>query len=79
MTKVTIQSSIGSNGMIIELPLGTGTWGQLKTILTQKGVQHEEMKALIGGQRQALESDDDLIPAIDFTLFLVPMKTKSGN
>jgi hypothetical protein len=79
MAKVKIYTTRGINGQEIEIPMGTTTWGQLKIVLDQNNVEYDDMKALISGTNQILINDNDIIPALDFSLFFVQEKTKSGN
>lgn len=78
MAKVKIYTTRGINGQEIEIPMGTTTWGQLKGVLDKNNVAYSDMKALISGTNQVLTNDDDIIPAVDFSLFFVQEKTKSG-
>jgi hypothetical protein len=75
MKKVLIYSTTGSNGKIVETE--AAEWGDLQTSLTEAGVSFDGMKAILDS-RVTLESSRAQLPTSDFTLFLMPLKTKSG-
>lgn len=63
------------------------TWGQLKLVLSSEGIDLENTKAIVGENLVTLESEDAKLPVGlsagdeangDFTLFLTPVKVKSG-
>lgn len=63
------------------------TWGALKLVLEAEGIDLNNTKALVGGSQVTLESEDAKLPVGvngadatngDFTLFLTPVKVKSG-
>jgi hypothetical protein len=75
MKKVLIYSTTGSNGKIVETE--ATEWAGLQTSLLAAGVSFEGMKAILDS-RVTLESSRAQLPTGDFTLFLMPLKTKSG-
>lgn len=88
MTKriVTIYSTQGSKDKQIESE--ATTWGELQRELEQAGVTYEGMKAIVGESEVTLESAEAQLPVgltvgdqttNDFTLFLTPVKVKSGS
>lgn len=76
MSKVTIYSPAGKNANQVELE--GNTWKDLQKVLTKSNVSYSGMKAVIGENKHTLESENALLPDGDFTLFLMPIKTKSG-
>lgn len=53
-------------------------WGGLQQELRRNGISYKGMKSVIGETKHTLEVDSAGIPQTDFTLFLMPVKTKSG-
>lgn len=74
--KVTIYSPAGKNAK--QLEVSGGTWKELQRVLSTNNVSYSGMKAVIGENRLTMESDNAVLPDGDFTLFLMPIKTKSG-
>lgn len=74
--KVTIYSTAGINGNVVDLLSTVTTYGQLKTAIgnsypwSTSNVADESEKEYI--------SDSDTIPSEDFCLFVYPRQTKSG-
>jgi hypothetical protein len=76
MRTITIYSTSGQDGKIISS--NAKTWGELQGVLTENGVSHKNMKAVIGENRHTLEVANAELPSDKFTLFLMPIKVKSG-
>lgn len=76
MSKVTIYSPAGKNANQVELE--GNTWKDLQKVLSKNNVSYSGMKAVIGENKHTLESENAILPDGDFTLFLMPIKTKSG-
>lgn len=74
--KVTVFSTLGKNAQ--EFTTGATTWGELQSNLKEMSIQYSGMKAVIGENKHTLESDKALLPTEQFTLYLMPVKTKSG-
>ena len=77
MKKVTVYTSNLGNGKTIET--SATTFGALQTDLNSAGVSIENMRAVIGETKVTLEHPDAALPEGDFKIFLLPIKTKSGN
>lgn len=78
MKKVLIYSTaIGTNKTI---ETEATTFGELLKDLSKNDVAfiEDSMKAIVGQTRVTLESSNAVLPTEDFTLFLMPVKTKSG-
>lgn len=79
MRVVTLYSTAGKQGAN---PLNSeaGTWGQLKKEIQRmnNAPSLSNMKAVIGETNLTVEHDEAVLPEGDFTLFLMPIKTKSG-
>jgi hypothetical protein len=75
-TKVTVFSTGGKTG--IDINTEATTWKQLKQELSKVGVSTSGMKAVVGQSKVSLEHEDAQIPQQDFTLFMLPVQTKSG-
>lgn len=84
--KVTIFSTKGKKRTTVES--NAQTWGDLKKDLTTAEVETSGMKAIIGENQVTLESSGAVLPkgldikgtiTDDFTLFLTPIKVKSGG
>lgn len=54
------------------------TWGELQRDLLKASINYSGMKTVIGETKLTLEADAAVLPDYDFTLFLMPVKTKSG-
>lgn len=54
------------------------TFGELKKQLSEKSVNYQNMKAIIGENQEELTEDSQLLLETDFTLFLTPVAVKSG-
>lgn len=55
------------------------SWKELKKSLDEARITYANMKAVIGETQLTVESDDAQLPAEAFTLFLMPVKVKSGS
>lgn len=77
MKKVTVYSSNLGNGKTIET--SATTFGALQTDLNSDGIYTDNMRAVIGETKVTLEHPDAALPEGDFKIFLLPIKTKSGN
>ena len=77
MRKITVYSTIGKGAKFLETDVVT--WAHLKTLLQQEKIDLNNMKAVIGENKLTLESDQAQLPDGEFTLFLMPIKTKSGG
>lgn len=85
MAQVTVFSTKGKKRVVVETE--ANTWGELKQVLTSEGVEVNNMKAIVGENQTTLESSAAVLPkgltaagevTKDFTLFLTPVKVKSG-
>lgn len=83
MKKVQIFTSLRAGMTTLET--SATTWGQLKQELQQEGLLSGEMKAAVKELGTTLDVDSAALPTgqgiggdHDFTLFLSPVKTKSG-
>lgn len=84
--KVTVFSTLGKNAQ--EFQTSATTWGELQKNLKEMSISFSGMKAVIGENKHTLESENALLPFneledktkvyTDFTLYLMPVKTKSG-
>lgn len=74
--KVTVFNTSGKKRSQVETTVQT--WGELKEVLTGEGVEVSGKKAIIGETQLTLESSKAILPDYDFTLFLSPVKVKSG-
>jgi hypothetical protein len=61
-----------------EIETSAQDWGGLQQELKRNGISYSGMKSVIGETKHTLEVDSAGIPQTDFTLFLMPVKTKSG-
>lgn len=76
MRKIKIYSTVGASGTI---ETDVRTLGELKPILRQREINYDGMKLLVGETRNELSVDEAVLPEIDFKLYLMPEKTKSGS
>lgn len=76
MRKIKIYSTVGASGTI---ETDVRTLGELKPILRQREINYYGMKMLVGETRNELSVDEAVLPEVDFKLYLMPEKTKSGN
>jgi hypothetical protein len=77
MRKVTVVSSLLSNNL--ELNGSWTTWGELRTVLNQNGMDTNNMKAMVRETKNNLDSEGAILPTTDFILILTAAKVKSGN
>lgn len=56
-----------------------GTWGELKEEISETLSQFKNVKAVVGETKTTLESKGAHLPTTDFSLYIWPEKTKSGN
>jgi len=54
------------------------TWGELQSDLRREGVSYSSMKAISSVDKISFEHPDATLPQGEFTLYLTPVKTKSG-
>lgn len=73
---VTVYATQGQKTAKIET--SASTWGELKEIVSEQGYNLETLSATENINRTSLDHADASLPAGDFTLFLRPVKTKSG-
>lgn len=76
MRKVTIYSTTGKSSYVIDSE--AAIWSDLQRDLSRNGISYSGMKVIIGDTRLVVESPNSTLPDSDFTLFLMPVKTKSG-
>lgn len=78
MKKVTVYSSSMGNK---SFETSATTFNGLVLAMMENSIRYNsgEMKAVIGQTKVTLEHEDAIIPDGDFTLFLLPIKTKSGS
>lgn len=76
MRKVRIYSTTGQTNLQLEFQ-GT-TFRELKELMSQNRVTYSGMKCVVGETKLTVEHDQALLPDGDFTLFIMPVKTKSG-
>lgn len=76
MRKIKIYSTVGVSGTI---ETDVRTLGELKPILRQREINYDGMKMLVGETRNELSVDEAVLPEVDFKLYLMPEKTKSGS
>jgi hypothetical protein len=77
MRKVTVISTKTNQPTVIDTDITT--WGDLSTLLTEKGLYNTDMKAMERASRATYEHPGAALPAGDFALFLTPGKMKSGK
>lgn len=75
--KVTVYSTTGKRAEQLE-NVTSAEWLELQGVLKEVGIPFSGMKAVVGETRVTLESEKAVLPEGDFTLFLMPVKTKSG-
>lgn len=74
---ITVFSTKGRNRQVVES--SATTWGELKSQLNDMDIKTSGMRAIIGETQVTLESSKAVLPVdFNFTLFLSPMKVKSG-
>ena len=86
MAQVTVFSTKGKKRSVVTTE--ANTWGELKKDLLNEGIETNNMKAIVGENQTTLESSAAVLPkgltasgevTKDFTLFLTPIKVKSGS
>lgn len=78
MRIVTVYSTIGKNGELIET--NANLWQDLKKELLklQSPIKTDGMKVIHGETNATFEHPETVLPEGDFTIFLMPVKVKSG-
>lgn len=76
LREIRIYSTNGVSGTI---STNVTTLGALKPLLMERGINFDGMKMLVGATKNELSEDVALLPDTDFKLYLMPVKTKSGN
>ena len=76
MRNIKVYSTSGRTN--VNLATEATTFSQLKNELDGQGISTSSMKCVIGESKLTLESDNAILPETDFTLFIMPKKTKSG-
>lgn len=76
MTNVTVYST--KTGTIKKVQTSATTWGDLKTQLEEADLLNSGMKAIDKTSKMTYEHAQSPLPTSDFTIFTVPVKTKSG-
>ena len=74
--KITVFSTKGKKRFSVNST--ADTWGELKVQLLAEGVETQGLRSIIGETQLTLESSKAILPDYDFTLFLSPVKVKSG-
>ena len=86
MANVTVFSTKGKKRSVVTT--NAETWGQLKEDLLASGIDINGQKAIVGETQTTLESSKAVLPkgldirgvvSDNFTLFLTPIKVKSGG
>lgn len=74
--EITVFSTSTSN--LKRITTDAATWGALKPILKNEGIDPEGMKGMVKETEGTLENDGAQLPEGPFKLFLTPAKVKSG-
>jgi hypothetical protein len=77
MRKVRFYSTAGQTNVQHEFQ-GT-TFGELKELMKTNNISYSGMKCVVGETKLTVEHDQAILPDGDFTLFIMPVKTKSGS
>lgn len=77
MKTITVFNTLGQNAQ--EFQSEGNTWAEVKKELDELKIPYAGMKAVIGETKHTLESANAIMPAENFSLFLMPIKTKSGS
>jgi hypothetical protein len=72
---ITIYSTKGG---MKEITTTATTWGELKPQVEKAGYDLRNLAATCGNTRNSLDRDDAILQTGDYTIFLRPVKTKSG-
>ena len=76
MRKITVYSTKGKSNA--EITTNVTTWGELKPLLAEEGYDLNSLNATENINRTDLINTGASLPEGEFTLFLRPVKTKSG-
>lgn len=76
MRTITVFSTLGKNAE--EVSSSAKTWSELQKDLSSKSISYSGMKAVVGETRLTVESPNAVLPETNFSLYLMPVKTKSG-
>jgi hypothetical protein len=75
--KILVYSTVGKTAF--EIDTTVGTWGQLQELLSDHQISNfSSLKSIVGETKVTLESPNAILPETNFTLFMMPRKTKSG-
>lgn len=75
MRKIKIYSTTGG---LFQVETDVTTWGELKTVLANKGIDYAGRKAVESKNNTTLEKDEAILFEGEFMIMLTPEKTKSG-
>ncbi len=79
MRKIIVFSTKAGSGSAVTFMSDDTKWGQFRETLVQEGLYNSDsMQAVLKETKLGLSHDDAALPEGDFTLFLLPIKTKSG-
>lgn len=82
MKNIRVFSTMGTG--IREIEVNANTWGELKQELNNLGISTNDMQGIVKETEASFTGDSAPLPtglagAYDFTLYLTPVKTKSGK
>lgn len=73
---ITFYTTVGNNNVAIETD--ATTFGQLKPLMNEKNIKHENMNLIVDVTETAIIGDDSVLPEGEFVIYITPKKTKSG-
>lgn len=73
---VTVYSTVGNNKN--DVKTNASDWGGLKRDLSEAGISFNNMNVVVGETQVSLVSNEAQLPNDNFTIFLLPVKVKSG-
>lgn len=74
--EITVYST--RQGSASKFETSATTWGELKKELFSADLYTEKMKAVLSTNKATLESNEYVLPTSTYTVFMVPIETKSG-
>jgi len=74
--KIKVFATSGKNGVI---ETNVSTLGELKPLLKEMNINLSNAKFMVGETKNELGRDESMLPENDFSLYIMPVKTKSGS
>ena len=75
MRTITLYTTLGK---LIKIETEATTWGELRPLANEEGVDTTQMRAMENKNKTSLEHDDAVLPEGNFTIFFTKINSKAG-